>query len=275
MLAGESKRGLKSSIMHSILVYHTISESHEASPGDEMISPERFEQQLRWLSRRRRVVPLVETLHRKESERLVAITFDDGYRDNLTVALPILEKYSLPITLFVVAGFVDRDGYLSEEELREMSRHPLVTIGAHGLWHHDFNRLTPDEARFELVESRRLLEGIIDQKVDLLAWPFGECDGVLERLSAECGYRASWSVWKGTNDSHSRWRVPLGRRDNLLLFIAKSSGGYALTEAKWHRFQERRVRTACGSGRSIARVERDSPTEINRPLPQAVLTRPD
>jgi len=62
MLAGESKRGLKSSIMHSILVYHTISESHEASPGDEMISPERFEQQLRWLSRRRRVVPLVETL---------------------------------------------------------------------------------------------------------------------------------------------------------------------------------------------------------------------
>ena len=240
MLAGESKRGLKSSIMHSILVYHTISESHEASPGDEMISPERFEQQLRWLSRRRRVVPLVETLHRKESERLVAITFDDGYRDNLTVALPILEKYSLPITLFVVAGFVDRDGYLSEEELREMSRHPLVTIGAHGLWHRHFNRLTPDEAHFELVESRRVLEDIVHKKVDLLAWPFGECDGALERLSAQCGYRASWSVWKGTNDSHSRWRVPLGRRDNLLLFIAKSSGGYALTEAKWHRFQARR-----------------------------------
>ena len=78
--------------MHSILVYHTISEPHEASPCDEMISPERFEQQLRWLSRRRRVVPLVETLNRKESEGLVAITFDDGHRDNLTVALPILEN---------------------------------------------------------------------------------------------------------------------------------------------------------------------------------------
>src|SRR5207253_11404588 len=62
------------------LVYHTISEPHEASPCDEMISPDRFEQQLRWLSRRRRVVPLVETLNRRESERLVAITFDDGYR---------------------------------------------------------------------------------------------------------------------------------------------------------------------------------------------------
>src|SRR5437899_8786746 len=209
--------------MSSVLVYHTISSPPESLPGEIDISPERFEQQMQWLSHWRRVAPLEETL-RSPRERLVAITFDDGYRDNLTVALPILEKYSLPITLFVVAGFVDRDGYLSEEELREMSRHPLVTIGAHGLWHRHFNRLTPDEAHFELVESRRLLEGIVHQKIDLLAWPFGACDGPLERLSAECGYRASWTVWKGTNSSHSRWRVPLGRRDNLLRFIAKSSG---------------------------------------------------
>src|SRR5437660_4374246 len=202
--------------MHSILVYHTVSKPHEASPCDEMISPERFEQQLRWLSRRRRVVPLVETLNRKESERLVAITFDDGYRDNLRVALPLLEKYSLPMTLFVVAGFVDREGYLSEEELREMSRHPLVTIGAHGLWHRHFNRLTLDEAHFELVESRRLLEGIIHEQVDLLACPFGECGGALDRVSAMCGYRAPWLKWNGTNSSHSSWSVPLGRRDNLL-----------------------------------------------------------
>src|SRR3989442_12989080 len=134
--------------MHSILVYHTISESHEASPGDEMISPERFEQQLRWLSRRRRVVPLVETLSRSKRDSLVAITFDDGFRDNLTVALPLLERFSLPMTLFVAAGFIDEQGYLSEEELREISRHPLVKIGAHGLLHRDLNSLTTDAARF-------------------------------------------------------------------------------------------------------------------------------
>ena len=256
--------------MHSILVYHTISEPHEGSPCDEMISPERFEQQLRWLSRRRRVVPLVETLSRSKRDSLVAITFDDGFRDNLTVALPLLERFSLPMTLFVAAGFIDEQGYLSEEELREISRHPLVKIGAHGLWHRDLNSLTTDEARFELVESRRLLEDVIGQRVDLMAWPFGECSAELECLSAQCGYRASWSVWKGNNSPHSRWRVPLGRRDNLLRFIAKSSGVYALTEAKWHR-----VRTACGSGRLIVRVEGESVSGINRPLPQAVLTKPD
>ena len=229
--------------MSSVLVYHSISAPAQPLPGDIDISPERFEQQLKWLSRWRRVVPLTETLARAGSRGAVAITFDDGYRDNLTVALPILERFGLPMTLFVVAGFVDRDGYLSEEELREISRHPLITIGAHGLWHRHFNRLSADEARFELNESRRLLEGIIRKEVDLMAWPYGECTPQLELLGAECGYRAAWSVWKGNDSAFSRWRVPLGRQDNLMRFIAKASGVYALTEAKRHRFRERRAQT--------------------------------
>jgi len=154
----------------------------------------------------------------------------------------------LPMTLFVAAGFVGRDGYLSESELREISRHPLVTIGAHGLWHRHMNRLSHDSARLELIESRRLLAGITGTVVDLLAWPFGECNAELELLSAECGYRASWSVWQGTNSQHSRWRVPLGRRDNLARFVAKASGIYALTEARRHRLEERRASRMPGTG---------------------------
>lgn len=225
--------------MHSVLVYHSISSPPEPLPADADISPRRFEQQLRWLKRWRRVVPLEETLQAPASSRLVAITFDDGFRDNLTVALPLLEKFELPMTLFVAARFLGRDGYLSEVELREISQHPLVTVGSHGLWHRHFNRLTRHDARFELTESRRLLSDITGTNVDLLAWPYGECNAELERLSAACGYRASWSVWKGSNSKHSRWRVPLGRRDNLARFVVKSSGMYALTKAKWHRSSER------------------------------------
>lgn len=220
--------------MHSVLVYHTINHA-DGQLCPEMISPERFEQQLSWLSRNRKVVLLQETLTRASRENLVALTFDDGYRDNLTIALPLLEKYQLPMTLFVVAGFVGRENYLSEAELREIAKHPLVTIGSHGLWHRHFTNLSAQEARIELIESRRRLRNLIDTEVDLLAWPYGECNAELEALSAECGYRASWSVWKGSNAAHSRWRVPLGSRDNLLRFIAKASGVYGLTEAKWHR----------------------------------------
>ena len=222
--------------------------------GDIDISPERFEQQLSWLSRRRKVVPLLETL--THAERSVAITFDDGYRDNLTVALPLLEKFNLPMTLFVVAGFVDGDGYLSEEELREISRHPLITIGSHGLWHRHFTRLSLDEAQFELTESKHLLEDMIGKTVDLMAWPYGECNAELEQLAGECGYQAAWSVWKGTNGAHSRWRVPLGRNDTAPRFIAKASGVYGLTEARLHRFQERRRKSSPESGAP------DQPTQL-------------
>lgn len=224
--------------MHSVLVYHTIDEVKGQPICPEMISPERFEQQLQWLSRCHRVTPLIETLSSKRNS--VALTFDDGYRDNLTAALPLLEKYSMPATIFMVAGFVDRDGYLSESELREISKHPLVTIGSHGLWHRNFNELSETEARFELTESRRALENITGQPITLLAWPYGECSSHLEQLSGECGYAASWSVWKGNNSRHSLWRVPLGARDNLVRFAAKVSGVYALTEAKLHRYQEER-----------------------------------
>lgn len=224
--------------MHSVLVYHTISSPPEALPGDIDISPERFERQLQWLSRWRRVSRLVETLRATESDRLTAITFDDGFRDNLYVALPLLERYELPMTLFVTAGFVGLDGYLSAEELREMARHPLITIGAHGLTHPHFNELTNGEALHELVESKKMLQEIVGGTVDYMAWPYGECDQRLEELSEASGYRASWSVWKGTNSRHSRWRVPLGRRDNMPRFIAKVSGAYFPTKFVEQKFAQ-------------------------------------
>jgi len=232
--------------MHSILVYHTISSPPEPLPGEIDISRQRFEKQLRWLSRWHRVVRLDETLASNSQARGVAITFDDGFRDNLTVALPLLEKFSLPMTLFVAAGFVGQPNYLSADELREISRHPLVTVGAHGLWHRHFTRLSSAEARLELRESRSLLRSITGRQIDLMAWPYGECSERLELLSEESGYRAAWSVWKGTNSTHSRWRVPLGRRDNMARFIAKVSGAYLPTKFLEQKFERMR-----GAGKNL------------------------
>ena len=228
--------------MNSILVYHTISSPEKALPGDIDISPERFERQIEWLSKWRRVVRLYQTLRSTPASRDVALTFDDGFRDNLTVALPILEKFNLPMTVFVTAGFVNTPGYLSHGELRDLSNHPLVTIGAHGLLHRHFTKLRRHEARFELVESRRILENVTGSVVDLMAWPYGECNNELEELSSEAGYRASWSVWKGHNSRHSLWRVPLGRNDNMPRFIAKVSGAYFPVKAFENRIDSWRIK---------------------------------
>lgn len=137
-----------------------------------------------------------------------------------------MEKYDLPATVFVATDFIGEEDYLTESELRTLAKHPLITIGSHGKSHRHFPELDEEEARFELVESKRILEEITGEKVDLLAWSFGDCNAELEKMSAESGYRASWSVWNGHNTPHSRWRVPLGRNDNLPRFIAKVSPLY-------------------------------------------------
>jgi len=213
--------------MHKAVVYHTISSPKTPLPANTDVSPERFEEHLRWLAKRReRVVTLRDTLSAPKNKNLIAITFDDGYLDNLTVALPLLEKYDLPMTLFMATGFLGNEGYLTSGDLKFLATHPLVTIGSHTFRHCHLTQLSEEEARFELLESKKLLEEITGQTIDLLAYPYGDCNQAIERLSEECGYTAAWSVWNGNNTPHSRWRVPLGRNDNLLRFIAKVSSFY-------------------------------------------------
>jgi len=213
--------------MHKAVVYHTISTPGVRLPADIDISPQRFEEHLRWLAKRReRVVTLRETLFEPKHKNLIAITFDDGYRDNLTVALPLLEKYDLPMTLFMAADFIGKEGYLTADDLRYLAAHPLVTIGSHTFSHPHLTEISKEDARFELLESKKILEEITGKTIDLLAYPYGDCNAAIERLSEECGYTAAWSVWNGNNTPFSRWRVPLGRNDNLPRFIAKVSPFY-------------------------------------------------
>ena len=213
--------------MHKVVVYHTISTPEAALPADTDISPQRFETHLRWLAKRReRIVSLRETLFEPKSKNLIALTFDDGYRDNLTVALPLLEKYDLPMTLFMAADFIGKEDYLTADDLKYLAAHPLITIGSHTFSHQHLTELSNAEAKFELLESKKILEEITGKTIDLLAYPYGDCNTAIELLSEECGYAAAWSVWNGNNTPFSRWRVPLGRNDNLPRFIAKVSPFY-------------------------------------------------
>ena len=233
--------------MHSVLVYHTISSPPEPLPANIDVAPDRFATHLAWLARNRQVASLEQVLATPATKRLVSITFDDGFRDNLTVALPLLEYFKMPCTVFVTADFIGKEGYLSASELKDLAAHPFVTIGAHGFSHGHFTEMTKEEARHELVTARYCLEDITGKRVDLHAWPFGSCNAGLERLSLECGYRAAWTVWRGANRQHSLWRVPLGRNDDLLRFIAKISQFYFPLK-KVVRGQSAEVESQFGAG---------------------------
>ena len=113
-----------------VLMYHSVANAANAAFIDppNRISQEKFEIQMRFLRRHRRVVPvstLVQELAKGNTfpAGTVCITFDDGYLDNLTIAAPILEKYELPAMLYLATGYVERGASQWADVLYWLLRH--------------------------------------------------------------------------------------------------------------------------------------------------------
>jgi peptidoglycan/xylan/chitin deacetylase (PgdA/CDA1 family) len=97
----------------TILTYHCISEKHYGDPF-LCVSPRNFEKQIEYLQKRYKIVSLTNLIRYRNSAELpfkdyIAITFDDGYRDNYTNAYPILKKYRVPATIFLSTDYIGTD----------------------------------------------------------------------------------------------------------------------------------------------------------------------
>ena len=114
-----------------ILTYHGIcadAVAHETWLPQCFVSVSQFERQLAYLTRHARVLPLAEAAQalsrRSLPDRAVALTFDDGYSNNLHLALPVLERYSMPATVFVATS------YVTSEELFPFDRFRLLDLAS-------------------------------------------------------------------------------------------------------------------------------------------------
>lgn len=202
---------------------------------------------------------------RHPSKLTVALTFDDGLRNNRSHALPIMEKHGVPATFFITGGphaglrilwgdlldlgerhtdqvlhvsgttwkknarghYAGPDGGLllrdhikrrgvwapkqelydqllplmhgplqvdklfwelmTDEELVEFARHPLVDLGSHGWWHNDMGRIPINEVRDELMRSREHLSMITGKNIRCLAWPSGSWSTASAAAASELG----------------------------------------------------------------------------------------
>ena len=99
-----------------ILCYHNVADERNAIRGwlakNRSIPAANFEQQMRWLVAHCEVVSLDDLMSatNRSNKIRVAITFDDGYLNNLEVVMPILERLNIPMTWFVSTGFMDNPG---------------------------------------------------------------------------------------------------------------------------------------------------------------------
>lgn len=93
-----------------ILMYHRITDL-EIDPWDLAVSAKNFDEQLKVLKKTYTVISLEELIEDKKNNKLkensIAITFDDGYKDNYTVAYPILRKHKLPATFFISSAYIE------------------------------------------------------------------------------------------------------------------------------------------------------------------------
>ena len=145
-----------------------------------------------------------------DSRLHIAVTFDDGYKDNLYQAAPILLDLGIPFTIFVSTGFTQsaHPSFLSPAELKELAGLPQVTIGTHGVAHTPLTECDDNSLRSELGDSKAYLENLLGLPVSTMSYPFGAVDRRVRGAVEAAGYKMAFS---------SRFDINRSGRDPLLL----------------------------------------------------------
>src|SRR5438046_2088012 len=203
-----------------IVAFHRVQDT--AGSDGLTISVAMFERYCRLFRRHFRVVSLRDLVHRLERglalDRDLAITFDDGYRDNFENAVPVLEKLSLPATFFVVSQWIGTD-VVPWWDSAQGARHPWMTwdevrslhrkgfdIGAHTRTHADLGRVVDSQAREEIFGGKHEVEQHLGAPVELFAYPYGRSDNIVDSnrdLVKAAGFRCCCSCFGGINSSRS------------------------------------------------------------------------
>jgi glycosyltransferase involved in cell wall biosynthesis/peptidoglycan/xylan/chitin deacetylase (PgdA/CDA1 family) len=199
----------------TILMYHALGVDGEA-PSRYILPARRFRRQLRWLRLLRyptlSLDGYLQLRARRElpPPRAIVLTFDDGYADTAELGAEPLRRADISATVFVVSGLVGRTNewasgtpllgrrLLTWDELREL-RKTGIELGAHGVSHRRLPELDPEEARREMVESRRTLEDKLGEAVSTFAYPYGSTAPGVEDLVREVGYGAACTIQPGPN----------------------------------------------------------------------------
>lgn len=139
--------------------------------------------------------------------RFVCVTFDDGYRDNYTLAYPLLKRLGVPFTVYVTTGFIDNrlpmwwfhDECLgmSTEELKAIDADPLCTIGAHTVSHPKLDSLTREEQYREIADSKQTLEALLGHNIKHFSFPHGAHSANTLYICRQLGFLTVVQSWGG------------------------------------------------------------------------------
>ena len=225
-----------------VLMYHMVREHVTGAQFNGLrVTPRLFEQQLQWLKANGWSFYTVDEMQRELPqlpEKSVALTFDDGYEDNFTEVLPLLEKYDAKATIYVVCDRHNRDWSVNKKKHHntgELSREPKLSdtqiealivsgrieIASHTNTHINFAKCSDELAAQEIRESKQHLEQRFQIAVRSFAYPFGIFGDRDVQLVQAAGYNNAVTTEQGCTDFRDPFRlarVKISGKEGMLSF---------------------------------------------------------
>lgn len=168
-----------------VLMYHAVSDDMWGI-NELFVSPSSMDEQLAYLVENGYDAIWFEDLaHVADYDKPVILTFDDGYDDNYTELLPLLQKYNVKATVFVIGNAVGMSHKMTEEQIREMAASGLVSIQSHGYTHDDMDVMGEETLEFELSETKKVITRMTGRIPYVLCYPTGK----YSNLTLEVGAR--------------------------------------------------------------------------------------
>ncbi|MBI4436866.1 MAG: polysaccharide deacetylase family protein [Candidatus Omnitrophica bacterium] len=219
---------------YPILNYHRVG-VQEGDPTMR-VSQESFDRQMSLLASQGRAISLEGLISLLASKppslpKKVAVTFDDGYEDNYTHAFSILKTYRIPVTIFLVTGWIGKKEFLSWEAIQEMSKEG-ISFGSHTKNHPYLPSVESRQVLEEEIKgSKELLENRLGKEVPLFSYPFGGFTEEAKQMVQEAGYQAAVTSNRGEKgrerDLFALSRIKMTDASTpSLIFHIKTSGYY-------------------------------------------------
>jgi len=229
-----------------ILMYHSIASMPKGTVMRSLhVPPKRFRFQMRmlqWLGYRGvSMSELMPYLRGEQTGKVVGITFDDGYRNNLTEALPILKEFGFSATCYIISQKI---GGVNEWDLEKgIPENPLMDetevrqwidrgmeIGSHTQHHVRLTECDTQQTEMEITQSKQDLEQLFGSTIDHFCYPWGKHTTDIAQLTKQTKYQSATTTKRGratqAHSLHHLPRVPISHSTLPHLFLLKVLTAY-------------------------------------------------